>query len=308
MRPLPKYHAIVCALVAMTTGAGPLSADLVVDDFDDSVEVVSPQMVDDFVSTPHVGDLNATRSIRVVAFQGNPDGRLDANVSVPSTLTGQISRLNPVPGGETLVAVQSNYEFTPTDIAQGGANNAFFFDFTLLTSELPPSLFMILVRDDAAWYDFKHRSLARRESPFTVIVPFDAFNLRGGGPATPHYDVLEAINVELRASMLAGGGPDLLNFNVQLDRIRIGQVPEPAALPLILLALGLALTRPQLRVRKVLMQKGDLSPCLANFSGLPLSRSLRSTLRQLLRSTSRPRKAAVQRRSNWRRRSSTAPA
>jgi hypothetical protein len=208
-------------------------AEFILDDFDDPAEVISPQMKGIFVDTEHVGSLNATRSLRIAAFQGDPEGRLDSDISSSSTLTGQITRLNPFPSGETLTAVQSNYQFSPVDFTQNGKNNAFFFDFLQLNSELPPSLFLILLSDGHDNFVHFESAFLLHDQPFTVVIPFDEFPPRGDGNTRPNYTSIKSINVELRASEIAGGGPDPLNFFMQLDRIRVGRVvPEPSSFSL----------------------------------------------------------------------------
>jgi hypothetical protein len=151
---------------------------------------------------------------------------MDADVTSSSMLTAQISRLNPIPFGETLVSVQSNYEFSPVDLSQGGLNNAFVFDFVRLTSEMAPSLFSILIRDAKEFFLYSVSPFVLKHDPFTVVVPFDRFTFRDGQPGMPDYTTVESVSVSIRVSEIAGGGPDPLNFFMQLDRIRVERIPE----------------------------------------------------------------------------------
>ncbi len=204
-------------------------AAFILDDFDDPAEVVSPEMLNEFADTPNVGALNATRSIRVVSLRGNPDGHLDSSLTSTSILTGQLNQLNPrTAGGAVIAAVQTNYDFDITDLTESESNNALFFDFKQLTSEAPPSLFMILLNDTSGFFVHLNRVVPRSIEPFTLVVPFNSFTRRGGAPGLPDYQTIQSVWVELRASSLSGGGPDPLNFFVELDRIRVGKVPEPS--------------------------------------------------------------------------------
>jgi hypothetical protein len=208
------------------------SADIIIDDFDDPVQVITPIMQGQFVATQNVGDLKAERRVRITALQGNPSGFLDSNISSPSTLTAQITKLNPIPFGETLASIQSNYAFPTSDFEQSGQNNALLFDFQKSTSEMPPSFFMILLRDNNDVFLYLERPVSFSSEPFTLVAPFDGFTFRDGETGSPNFTSVREVNVELRASALAGGGPDPLNFFVQLDRIRIGRIPEPSTVAL----------------------------------------------------------------------------
>jgi hypothetical protein len=240
---------IACLVFYLAFVPTPLCAEIILDDFVDPSRVTSPEMGDEFDDTENVGDLAALRRIRIgLAGNGSPEGKLDSGLSVDSTLTGTIVRLNPAsPISRPIAAIQVNYSFEPTDLAANG-NNAFFLDFIEMTSSIPPSLLLLLIRDGNDVFVHSKTSLARSSAPFTLVVPFNKFPPRGGGFGGPDYTRVESIDIELRASELSGGGPDPLNFSMQLDRIRIGRIPEPNTAALLvggLLMMGIAEYRNQ---------------------------------------------------------------
>jgi hypothetical protein len=203
-------------------------AEIIVDDFNDPAEVVSPGMFDEFITTADVGPLNATRRMRLAGSQGNPQGSLDSEVTTSSVLTGRISSLNPTPFGSTRALVQSQYDFTPTDFTEGGRNNAIFFDFRQVTSQMQPSLFRIRLDDNSDFYFHFDLEFPVNPAPFTVGVAFDEFRPRGG-PSLLDATSVKFLDFQLWASSINGGGPDPLNFFMQLDRIRVGRIPEPSS-------------------------------------------------------------------------------
>jgi hypothetical protein len=207
-------------------------AAFILDDFDDPAEIMAPAMQGIFIETQNVGDLQGKRRIRIASIQGNPEGFLDSNLTTRSTLSASITRLNPLQNGATLAAIQSDYAFAPADFSERGSSNAIFFDFREVRSELPPSLFLLLLHDGSDIYRYVQRPFPMSDQPFTIAIPFEAFTFRDGGPGTPDFTSIRQLNFELRASQIAGGGPDPLNFFMQLDRIRVGRIPEPSSFAL----------------------------------------------------------------------------
>lgn len=234
----PLLIACLCCLLFPAT----VRAEFILDDFDDPAQVVSPGMFDEFVTTTNVGPLQAIRNMRISGARGNPDGLLDSNISSASVLTGQITNLNPGASNTTRVGVQSTYDFPSTDFTEGGKNNALIFDFLQLTSEMPPSLFTVRVDDDVDFFFNFNQSLALNPGPFTIAVPFDQFQSRGG-PNVLDPTKIEFMSFSLRASELSGGGPDPLNFFVELERIRVGRIPEPQSTVLLLYSLLFGVNR-----------------------------------------------------------------
>ena len=213
-------------------------AEFILDDFDDPAMVTSPES-DQYVVTTKVGPLNATRQIRIFWSQGDADGQLDANISWPSVLTGQVSRLNPRNQfSSPIVSLQFEYVFDSTDFTEDGINNATLFDFHRLESEIPPSQFRTNVNE---WYHSRMPG-PRSSDPFTLSIPFDSlFFTRSGLLDRPDFEHVQVLGISIRVSELTGGGPDPLNFLMQLERIRIGRiVPEPTAWRLSVIGMSLA--------------------------------------------------------------------
>lgn len=230
-----RFLAIAIAMVAQSfCMCECVRAEFIVDDFDDSVIAKSPES-DEFATTPNVGPLDATRQVRIAWLQGEPDGQLDSNISNPSALTGIVSRLNPRNQfSRPIVSLQFEYAFSPVDFTQGGVNDTLYLDFRRLESEIPPSLLLILIGSHA----YLGQDIPRSAQPFTVAIPFSSFAPRGGGPGVPDYTAVRGVEFEIRPSQLAGGGPDPLNFVMELDRVRVGRqqvVPEPHSLCFLLI-------------------------------------------------------------------------
>lgn len=211
-------------------------AEIILDDFDDSVLVASPQSDNQWVTTENVGPLNAMRQVRIGWGQGDPDGQLDASISTLSVLTGDLAHLNPRNQlSKPIVSMQFNYFFSSADLSQGNLNDTVFLDFLRLESEIPPSLLLILVNGLA----HLEGPLPRSSDPFTIAIPFTNFSSRDGSPGLPDYTDIRDIRFEIRASAYTGGGPEPLNFFMELDRIRVGRlVPEPSTLAVTMFALA----------------------------------------------------------------------
>jgi hypothetical protein len=202
------------------------AAEIILDDFDQSVLSTSPPS-DEWAVTQDVGQLHATRQVQIAALAGLPDGQIDSNITRASALSASISHLNPQYSGDRpIVSVEFEYSFDTVDITEGGINDALFLDFLRLESEAPPSLLLVLVND----YAHLDNTVPTNSVPFTVVVPFVEFTRRGGGGDLPNFTGARGIEFEIRASNLTGGGPDPLNFLMQLDRIRVGRIiPEPSS-------------------------------------------------------------------------------
>ncbi len=219
---------LLCVCLSISLNTQFVHAAFILDDFDDAAQVTSPEMENEFVTTENVGAMNAVRSIRIAGLRGDPDAHLDSSITTTSLLTGRVNRLNPDSvGGSTIAAIQSNYQFTQADFTQSGTNDTLFFDFVQLTSEIPPSLFLLLLNDGNNYYSYIDQSDFRNNKRFTLAVPFNSFTTRGGAPGLPDYRTIQSFNLEIRASQLTGGGPTPLNFLVELDQIRVGKIPEP---------------------------------------------------------------------------------
>ena len=234
------HFAIVIAIVWR---GSPLCAELIIDDFDDAAEVVTPAMIDQFVQTPGVGDLNARRSIRIFGSRAEPTGRIDVNAGGSSAFVAELSDLNPTGTGLRIVSVQSQYDFTLpgqplsfVDVTEGGMNNAFFLDFKSLNSAIAPRYIRVLLLDFSGSYETTIEPGALSEQPFKLAMPFDKFQFRGGGVGLPDFTKVQALYFTV--GLIEGGGPADLSFRMELDRIRVGRIPEPASNALAILGLA----------------------------------------------------------------------
>lgn len=111
--------------------------------------------------------------------------------------------------------------------AQGGANGTLLMDFRRMESAIPPSYLLVLLNGTV----HSEFGLPRSADPFTLAIPFSGFTSRCGTPGLPDYAHVTSLSFEIRASGYTGGGPDPLNFVMELDRVGIGEtVPEPSAM------------------------------------------------------------------------------
>ena len=243
MTPVSSW-AILFLLIAWSNSAA--RAVLIIDDFDDPAEAVTPAMIDQFVETPHVGDLNARRSIRIFGSQAEPTGRIDVNAGGSSAFVAELGDLNPTTStGLRIVSVQSQYDFTLpgqplsyVDITGGGANNAFFFSFKSLTSAVNPSFARVILQDAINSYEASFdSSIIQNPRPFTLSMPFESFTVRGGSAGLPDFAKVRTFHFTLR--VFQGSELEDLDFHMELDQIRVGRVPEPASNHLAILGLAI---------------------------------------------------------------------
>jgi hypothetical protein len=223
-------HFRLLAFVAALSGTV-ARAEIILDDFTDSAVVVSPASANGWVSTNNVGPFAAGRQIRIGWGQGDPEGQLDANISIPSVLTGTVPHLNPRNVfSEPIVALQFEYTLNGANFTEGGMNDTLFLDFRRMESAIPPSFLLVQVNG----LFFSQFSLPRSNAPFSITIPSDRFAGRDGMPGVPDYANARSIGFEIRASGYTGGGPDPLNFVMELDRVRVGpSVPESCCLSLV---------------------------------------------------------------------------
>ena len=260
-------------LVAILASFEPLRAELIIDDFNDAAEVVTPAMINDFVVTPGVGDLNARRSIRIFGSRAEPTGRIDVNAGGSSAFVAELGSLNPTGAGLKIVSVQSQYDFTLpgrplsyVDVTEGGANNAFFLDFRSLQFAVMPRYLTIVAMDDIASFTTYITELPNQIAPFTIVAPFDAFGPRGGSGGQANFSRLRVATISLRA--LEGASLNDLEFSMELDRVRVDRVPEPANSVLAILGLTLVSCMRSARQRLVLRRRRGYEICQnARFGG-----------------------------------------
>jgi hypothetical protein len=229
MRPLMKM-LLLGAMLAAVGQPGALQAELILDDFDDPAEAVSPDMLEESIVTANVGDLNASRSFRIAATSGPPTppiASLDSAVANPSALTAQL--IDPgsnLTGANPIFAFQFNYEFSPTDISQAGMNNAIVFDLRTVGGNVGPSFFRVLVTDDTnigSRYLAEVRNLPLSGGAFMAAMPFWSFTTRGGSPGLPDFTTVKKLEFDFYFLY----PPFDAQWTAEIDRIRIGRIPEP---------------------------------------------------------------------------------
>jgi len=222
-------------------------ADIIIDDFDDTAIVSGPIDPNEGDNTPDVGVLQLDRSLAIASLQAVTYAQMDANVSFPSHLTIEVTDIQAdTPTSSPLVLLGFNYDFaSETDLTQGGRNNALFFDFTSLTGLTPPPIFRIWVFDTTipglSYVRFLSPVPTSTE-PFTLAIPFDSLRDRGGRGIPATFTHVYEVNLTFFANEFYGS-PDELGWRVELDRVRVGVIPEPTTLTL--LVTGLLLICPR---------------------------------------------------------------
>jgi len=225
-------------LLCVGLGVGSLSAQaaIILDDFDDSAETVSPEMLNDTIFTTNVGGLSATRELRIAASTSGERASiasLDTGVTVPGAMTANLQKVGSVQGGGSpLFAFQFNYLFSPTDVSQRGTNDAILLDFRSINGTEPPIFVRTIVTDDAHRTRFEARvyNPLSSSSAFTIAMPFSSFTVRGGSPGLPDFTTFKQMDFDfffLRPSLD-------IQWTARLERIRFGRIPEPTAWMLML--------------------------------------------------------------------------
>jgi hypothetical protein len=225
---------IIIAALGVTYGLEPrhANADIIIDDFDDPVTVVSPEMKNEKVTTLNVGPLNARRDLGVLSAAADADAHIDISSSTMEIHVGNL-RPNNLPV-RPVVAAQLQYQFEQVDLTSG---NAFFIDFKSVNGSIAPEFVRLLIFDDQGGLSyFDTYSPIPFGGPFSAVLPFDEFVLRGGGAWPVHFNSVREIWMELRAKRNL---QDFANhsWTAEIDRIRVGIVPEPDGVLSFLLAL-----------------------------------------------------------------------
>jgi len=227
---------LLAATVALTQAA---QAEIVLDEFDDSDTVLLPQMNLDYVRTDNVGSQLAHRSLRFVAFDTDPTGRFESNPNGSSSLVGVLESLAPRWDGDRTIHLQFWYDFDSIDATEAGRNDAFLLDFQSLSSKETVLTLRTFVGDDVTSRHNASLPLASSDHAVTVAVPFSLF--------TANFDKLESVHFSL--GVRAPLGQNDMDFSMELDRVRIGRIPEPRAMSLVAILLGCV-------VRSVRLQAG----------------------------------------------------
>jgi hypothetical protein len=221
------FSALGCAYVLPTRLAG---AGLIIDDFNDPATLESMEGPES-VFTDGVGDLSATREI---SFRQIGGGQEIAEADVSLTVPGQY-RVDVEDGGSILF-VEAKYSFEPTDLTQGGLNDAFLVEFTLAEGVIttfpsgyraqPPAVRLLAYPSSgrslllAEFTNVLTVPFPRHQTPYTMVVPFERFTDRGGG--TINGDFTGIYGFELWLSAAGANGP----WQVDIDSIRVGSTTE----------------------------------------------------------------------------------
>ena len=139
---------VLTLLFCLPLITGTLHAEFILDDFNDSAQVVSPEMEGDRVTTSSVGFLKTRRQIVIDGQQADPIASLDSNVSFESHLTAKMVDLNPAfENGLPRAGLSVSYDEFKQDFTEDDTNNAIFFDFATIVGPTPPSFLVVFVRD-----------------------------------------------------------------------------------------------------------------------------------------------------------------
>jgi hypothetical protein len=205
-------------------------ADIILDDFTDSA-VGEVRRFADFVETLNVGQLNSRRGIRI---RGSVlSGRLDVNVASPGQMTMQIGEIQQASSGFPSTYVSFDYYFAaPTDVTEGGVNDAILFDFAELVGDVQPRYLEAFAIDNTHVGDaflIRLSPIVANALPHILIAPFDQFTLRA--PGGPDPTTLREVRFNFFFSQMGQ-----LNWSARLERIRFGPsiVPEPSTKQLVL--------------------------------------------------------------------------
>ena len=219
---------IVICLVSTVRG------DIIIDDFDDTASA-GGGVVEQVASavTENVGPFAFQRTISVGVLAGDVVGEVDANVSTQSHLTLTLDEIIPTTSPSPIVATGLSY-FTglpnTVDLSDGGKNNALFLDFKSLDGPPPPGFIRLWLFDDVPGNSFAHfiSPVPTSSEPFTLAVPFSEFQSRGGAPIFASFTRVYELLIDFQINGYIGS-PEDVSWQVVLDRVRVGAVPEPGS-------------------------------------------------------------------------------
>lgn len=224
--PLKIVYALLTLALAQS-----LRAAIIIDDFDDLVEIHLPEMEDQPISTDDVGTLNALRTISIGESQTDPIGLVDVAITRSSHLSVRIDgQFIDDPLNTPILSVSSTYEFdSSTDLTEGGANDSLLINVgTFRGSGIPGALSVVAVDANDVFAAIVSGFSLPSESSYTIKLPFSSFGFRGGGGVgLADFSTIELLEVRIR--LLQGSRNPDTNWFVQIDRISIGRttsVPE----------------------------------------------------------------------------------
>jgi len=226
------FQILLCFCLGIFSRPYSACAQFILDDFDDVAETASPEMLRDTISTNGVGYLSATRELRIASSTSGVRASiasLDIGVTVPGALTANLREVgSTVRGNSPLFAFQFNYIFSPTDVSQGGTNDAILFDFLSIDGAEPPIFLRVLVTDDTSRtsrFEARVYNPPSSSGAFTIAMPFSSFTVRGGSPGLPDFTTFKQMDFDFFFQF-----PSLdIEWSAQLERIRFGRVPEPSS-------------------------------------------------------------------------------
>lgn len=230
-----------CCCLALSISAA--HGALIIDDFNDPVQITVPEMENELVITNGVGELNATRSIQITGLQSDPIGYSDVNLTQASTWTTAIEGQTSI-GSGPVVSFFTRYDFNePVDLTEGGRNNAIFIDLLSFDGPgIPGSPSVGVLDGNNTFLSIFSRFQLVEPSPQTLVVPFAAFGVRGSGGGAADFGTIERLSLTMR--LINGNTNPVQGWHVEIDSIRVGRmVPEPGTVNLAAIALIAAVWR-----------------------------------------------------------------
>lgn len=233
--------AVLCAGVLLTPAES--AAEIVIDDFDDPMQITLPDDAEEFVNTWDVGELAAWRAAFVVTLQTNPNGVVDVDLTEPSTLTATIPDTDNY-GSQPSIVLNLDYglvvDGTGVDLTEGHTNDAVILDFRKLAAAVPIYVVRVEARQNiqtatgetSSLYFSDRQPVLQSPQAFSLVFPFDAFRV-GRGSEIPDFDFsyICELDVVIKLAHNTPNLPERLGFEMVLDRVRVGRVvPEPTSL------------------------------------------------------------------------------
>jgi hypothetical protein len=216
-----KTH-LICLLLATSA-----RATIIIDDFDDPAQAVSPAMDNVYVNTTGVGDLNAFRAMRLATLGSDADARID----IAGSMRVEMNDLHPTGVGRSVVAAQCFYTFSSADLSSG---NAFMLDFNSVMGPTPPEFMRVVIFDDDQRYSYYDTfTPIPAGDGFTAVLPFADFMRRDGVPWPINFHSIREVDLEIYGLGLFGGPLDQ-GWTIEVDSFRIATVPEPSGAMLFL--------------------------------------------------------------------------
>jgi len=236
---LPALFTILwCSLFA------PLSsrAEIVIDNFVDSLHISLPaQKLQTFISS-NIGDLSAQRRLAANFFQTNPDGYIDVNQATPGSLVAQIpmtTHTGTLPSGAIDMVYDLSDPHGGVDLTQQGVNDAIILDFGYLAADTPLRRLQVSVMRSyvvgsiysSSSYSSAFLPIPQSNGPFSLSFPFDTFQLDRGAPIS-NFDFSFIFQIEILVDLfvLNPNFPESPNFHMNFDRVRVGTVVPESSL------------------------------------------------------------------------------